>query len=385
MRGSKIRTLYYPDMFVSETTLKKAILLFDELHFIDRPSFTFNNFGSIGATSPIRPYEASFREAGVPIYVHGIAGGRLEGDFLEQTLSDIDDLEFLIRFQSGIKSSKTFKDILVPQGNYGEGRNADDVANKLSNVDIAVVLENYGSAHELFYDDKVKPFDLSTPLGCAKQLLSTAALCAANLNFALAEGARNDFIPLADAVPYGELLGAKYRRAVNKIQLAKNPLQITDLSFAIFDQVVSAESIEEMSIKDVVAHRKSSQKAREEFLEHMGSLRDRQGSIDVGSDYAGEIDKIIKSEILPAAHDFRNKLEAIDNSFKSALAKGTVGFLGSSGALVSIFADLSWPRLIGLAGGAAAYVGNAAIDTFVAKRAVKRECSISYLLSLDKK
>lgn len=140
-----------------------------------------------------------------------------------------------------------------------------------------------------------------------------------------------------------------------------------------------------MSIKDVVAHRKSSQKAREEFLEHMGSLRDRQGSIDVGSDYAGEIDKIIKSEILPAAHDFRNKLEAIDNSFKSALAKGTVGFLGSSGALVSIFADLSWPRLIGLAGGAAAYVGNAAIDTFVAKRAVKRECSISYLLSLDKK
>lgn len=320
-----------------------------------------------------------------PMYVHGIVGGRLRGDLLEQILSDIDDLEFLLRFQSGIKSSNTFKSIQVPKGNYGESGNADDVANKLGNVDIAVVFENYKSAKELFYDDKVKPFDLSTPLGSAKQLISTAALCAANLNFALAEGAKNDFIPLADAAPYGELLGAKYRRAVSKTHLAKNPLQITDLSFAIFDQVVSTESIDGMSIKEVVAHRKSSQKAREEFLELLSLIRDKQANIDVGSDYAGEINKIIKSEILPAAHDFRVRLEAIDDSFKGALAKGTIGFFGSSGALMSIFADLSWTRLIGLAGGAAAYVGNAAIDTFLEKRAIKRECSISYLLSLDKK
>ncbi len=372
-------------MLVSETTLKKAILLFDELHFVDRPSFTFNNFGSIGAASPLRSYEASCREAGVRLYVHGIVGGRVVGDFLERTLSDIDDLEFLLRFQSGIKSSNTFKGIQVPRGNYGESGNADDVANKLGIVDIAAVLENYSSAKELFYDDDVRAFDLSTPLGSAKQLISTAALCAAKLNFALGEGARNDFIPLADAAPYGELLGAKYRRAVSKIQLAKNPLQITDLSFAVFDQVVSTETIDRMTIKDVVAHRKTSQKAREEFLEHLTLIRDKQANIDVGSDYAGEIDKIIRSEILPAAHEFRMRLEAIDDSFKGALAKGTVGFFGSSGALLSVFAELSWARLIGLAGGAAAYVGSAAIDTFLEKRAIKRECSISYLLSLDKK
>lgn len=32
MRHDKINALYYPDMDVDQTTLKKAILLFDEIH-----------------------------------------------------------------------------------------------------------------------------------------------------------------------------------------------------------------------------------------------------------------------------------------------------------------------------------------------------------------
>ena len=49
MREAKINVLYYPDMLIAEATLKEAILLFDELHFMDRPSFTFGegSFGSI--------------------------------------------------------------------------------------------------------------------------------------------------------------------------------------------------------------------------------------------------------------------------------------------------------------------------------------------------
>src|SRR5690242_7277015 len=90
MSRAKINALYYPDMDVDQTTLKKAILLFDEIHFIDRPSFTFpNNFGTIGASSSLRQYEHSFRDAGVPLYVHDVQGGRLPNNFLEQVFADI--------------------------------------------------------------------------------------------------------------------------------------------------------------------------------------------------------------------------------------------------------------------------------------------------------
>jgi hypothetical protein len=58
-------------MFRAEATLKKAILLFDELHFMDRPSFSFGRGqgGLVGAPSPLRQFEASFREEGIPLYV----------------------------------------------------------------------------------------------------------------------------------------------------------------------------------------------------------------------------------------------------------------------------------------------------------------------------
>ncbi len=61
-------------------TLKKAILFFDEIHFMDRPAFTFQtgpkaSWGMIGSQSYLRPYEQSFREEGVPFYVHDAPGG----------------------------------------------------------------------------------------------------------------------------------------------------------------------------------------------------------------------------------------------------------------------------------------------------------------------
>src|SRR5215831_17302973 len=82
-----IRILYYPDFFVDYTTLLKAILLFDELHFMDRPSMMFGagrgQFGTIGAQSPLRQYEASFRDEGVPFYVHEAPIGPVQGEWYE--------------------------------------------------------------------------------------------------------------------------------------------------------------------------------------------------------------------------------------------------------------------------------------------------------------
>jgi hypothetical protein len=48
MRDTRINVLYYPEMLAAQATLKKAILLSDELHFIERPSFSFRR--GVGAT-----------------------------------------------------------------------------------------------------------------------------------------------------------------------------------------------------------------------------------------------------------------------------------------------------------------------------------------------
>ena len=77
-----LRVLYYPDFVADYSTLVKSIILFDEIHFMDRSSRTFDGQSlTIGSHSPMRQHEERFRAEGVPLYVHeppsGFVGGEL--------------------------------------------------------------------------------------------------------------------------------------------------------------------------------------------------------------------------------------------------------------------------------------------------------------------
>jgi hypothetical protein len=365
-----------------QATLKKAILFFDEIHFMDRPSFNFRSgFGSIGMASPLRQWESKFREEGVPLYVHEAPHGIVEAEFLKDVTADVNDPEFLIRFQRGIGQSDAFRNLQIVPGDYGNGRSNVDVARALAEVELADTLRPYTNPMEILDDQGIRPFYMDTSAGCAKTLVANAALCSAKVNFALSLGASHGFIPLADAEPFGDVLGAKYARAIAKLSSASNRIQVTDLSLAIFDGLISNDKLRSMKIVDVIRYRKASEKARGEFLEHLGMIQGKQAAIGTDGDYAGAVKKVVQTEILPAARAFKNKLRAIDEVLVGALAKGAMGGLGASVA-VNFFGDLSWQRVLALAGAAGAYVVNAAIDAVVAQRTARRECAISYVLSL---
>lgn len=271
----------------------------------------------------------------------------------------------------------------MPPGNYGPAGNENEVVRKIIGVDISSIADTHGSAEKLFLDEKIKPYELSTSVGCIKQLILLAAICSAKMNFALTEGSKNGFVPLADASPYADLLGVRYSRAINRLEPNKNHILMTDLSFAIFDELLPTECIEKLDITDVVKHRKKTEKARIEFLEYLGMLQAKQASVGVDGDYAGVIEKTIKTEIIPAVKKFRNQLQTIDEKLFGSLVSGAITGLSGASA-ISIFADLSWEKIILLGPPVGAYILKQVIDNIVSERAIKRECSISYVLSLDK-
>lgn len=79
---------------------------------------------------------------------------------------------------------------------------------------------------------------------------------------------KGTLIRLADARPYGDLLGSKYASAANALESRNNKIQPTDLSFAIFDEVLSKERLKSLTIGQAISYRKDSASAREAFLEH---------------------------------------------------------------------------------------------------------------------
>ena len=210
----KVNVFYYPGAApASWATIKKSILLFDELHFIDRPSFTFGKFGTIASASPLRSYEQSFRDEGIGLYVHTPDDGPVRGEFLDRVVSDVNDLEFLKRFQNGLAQSATFCSQQNTPGNYGEVGDQVAIARAVARVNLDTDLSAYAKPADLFYDDSVEPFRFKTEAERAKHLITKAVVCSAMINFALSVSERSGMIPLADTTPYQTLLGAKYARA----------------------------------------------------------------------------------------------------------------------------------------------------------------------------
>jgi hypothetical protein len=190
---------------------------------------------------------------------------------------------------------------------------------------------------------------------------------------------------LADSAVYQKLLGAKYIRAASAAKaLGKSgpSVHLTDLSFAILDELIPAERLEQLSFVDVVRYRKESESAREAFLEHLSTLHAKQSGI-TGDDYAGALTKIVNTEIVPEAHKFKKTMDGAYSKLFGNLAKAALGYLGS-GAAIQIFGDLSWVSLLRLAGLAGAAIGAVAIDAKQAVGSAHRDCAISYVLGLDK-
>ncbi|CEG55981.1 hypothetical protein [Legionella fallonii] len=90
---------------------------------------------------------------------------------------------------------------------------------------------------------------------------------------------------LADATPYANLLNTQYKRAAKNLENSDTIVSIADLGFAIFDELISNKSIESMDIRKVVAYRKKSENAREEFLEYLASIQVKQASLLTHDNY----------------------------------------------------------------------------------------------------
>jgi len=158
-----------------------------------------------------------------------------------------------------------------------------------------------------------------------------------------------------------------------------NEIQLTDLTFAIFDELVPTELLERLDIGQVIRYRKASEKHREAFLEHVAVLHAKQDPFGTEGDYAAEINKLVITEILPAAREFRNKLQTTRETLFGALVKEAIG-APNVPVLLGLLGYLSLGNLLTAAG---VYVAKAPIDQTLAERGVRRECSISYILSLD--
>jgi hypothetical protein len=355
---------------------------------MDRPSMTFDGQHlTIGMASPMRQYEQSFRDEGVPLFVHEPPSGPVAGDLRAAVEADLADRSFVLRFQEGLRSSLHFRNLHIQPGDYGISGTHETIFERVAAIDFPDSV----SLLDIHNDRTIRPFDFSSPDGVRRHLVSMAAFCSAKMNFALEIGVTQEFSPYADMGPYGDLLSAKYARAVASasVQVGKE-IAPTDLTLAILDELVPSEVAETITLDDAIKYRKKSEAAREAFLEHLLALPRVLGKVSADSNYDATIRKIITTQIQPAAAAYRNKLDANWDKFVGRLEGATVVAAGSaiawvaSPASVHVFGDMNWQKILAFVTAGSAYIAKEALAADKENRAAHRECALSYLLKIEK-
>lgn len=378
----KVNVLYYPGDVPDLSTLKKAILLFDELHFMDRPRYVFEWGCSSEAAerSPLRNLAGDFQAAGVPLYVHWTLTGHVNGVFRDEVETDVNDLQFLHRFQTGLRESAAFRRLQETPDDDGDPWLTHRDMTFLSRIDWTNLIRTPADASALLEEPLRYPLDYDDPEAATKMFVYCAAICSAKIHNGLSYGARNGLTPLADAPPYGELVTWQSARPQQGLLNGDSEIPITDLAYSILDEIVPRQAIDSMTLEEAIRYRHQSAHAREEFLEHLSVLQ-LKARVGTDGELAKSLRRLIATEVLPAAKAFRHKLRAINETFWTALTKGAVGALGAASGL-EVFGALSWPNMIPLAGSVGAYIMKSGIDAVLALRAARRESSLTYCLSL---
>jgi hypothetical protein len=185
----KLNVFYYPSPVLPETTLKRAMLLFDELHVLHHPSdesWAHSGF----MYSPLLGYDKTLlrglREQGFPLYVHQAPEVERRRGASGQIEADVNDPKFLRRFQRGLKTSKAFAKVNVKTsvfgpGIYGGEGTHDEVVRKLTTVDLESALTLYESPIALLQDLRIPPGN-SSNLQCARNLIFQASGCSTRMN-----------------------------------------------------------------------------------------------------------------------------------------------------------------------------------------------------------
>jgi hypothetical protein len=107
-----VKLLYIGTHVCPADALARLLVLGDELIFLDRPSVTFDNWGTVGSSSQMRRF--SWEDSPVKVSVLKPPGGPARYLYESYVQADISNPAFVKAFLDGLKSDHDFAERFLP-------------------------------------------------------------------------------------------------------------------------------------------------------------------------------------------------------------------------------------------------------------------------------
>lgn len=366
-----MKVLYAGSSFCSTPTLKRLFLIADEITFLDRPSVTFDDWGTIGSDSPVRRFD--WTEAPAKVTAMAPPSGPAAALYASYIKQDRETPRFGEVLLDGLKRSDDFANQYVQlEANYGpigKGRNIIEALRADLNLletkeDVSV----HASDGDLF--------DVSTAEARKRTFAVLATNASIDVTSALVVAEKSGLIPISDHPTMVHLLAL---RASDPKYVGPTARAAPYLGLEIAKTVVPDSALEQLTLKDIAKFR---EKARDAYvawsteINRMASQIDGAGSVLTDDDIA----KAIAFDVQPKLIEFENDMKRIRDDLFGDIIKRVAQWE---------FPTLTLAHVTGL--GAAAYFAAAVapaipgiVDYFRESRNATRRHAMSYLLQVSK-
>jgi hypothetical protein len=113
-----MRLLYSGTSECDQPTLKRLLVIADEISFLDRPSVMFGNWGTVARPSFFRRFSSEGSPVGLSVFAP--PSGPVTRLFQEYIQADLQNSDFIRTFVEGLKKSEHFSAKLIQlDANYG--------------------------------------------------------------------------------------------------------------------------------------------------------------------------------------------------------------------------------------------------------------------------
>lgn len=366
-----MKLLFSGSTICSEETLKWLLVIADEIAFMDRPSVSFGEWGTIGAASEVRNYIGGMAGQPVTMSIHSPPSGPANELYQRYVLADFANEKFRHIFFQGLSNSEAFAGkLLDSEAKYGE----------YSGTQVLTALLN---DHELLRvpieDMKLEwePFKIADSLGRKDTLRILLATASLQLTNAMIISGQTGHMPVTDDPYFGQLLAM---RSSEYSYVGGTSPVAPMLGIEVAKAILPDQALQKLSLDEILGYRENAKEAYAAWAIELRKLATSLDGLDA-SEIQRQIPKVIAKDIHPRLLEHQNEMKSIADRLFGDLIKGVTRWEVPTLSLAYI-SNLSFSQAVGAFVAALTPAIPSIVDYVQSRREVSRKHAISYLIGL---
>ena len=372
-----MKLLYGDNLLCSEQTMKRLMIIADEIGFLDRPSVMGKasgggQWGLVGAKTPIRQFSTEDTvvkwtafEPAPELTRQEIYQSYVEADFKNPL--------FISTILEGLKDDAFAEKLIQLQGNYGAGRTGEVVRQALLR-DTALrsgdLTPDAAGGHI---------FDIEAPEGRLATLKLMGMEVSVRVTGTLLNSEHYGIAPVSDDRVFSRLLAM---RTSSGAYVGTTARLAPFLGLHLVSAVIPDEVLQKLSIQDIDTYRKASADA---YIAWAAEINQLSSKVDdaKSDDIQSVVSKIIAEELAPKLIEYKNEMENVRDKLFGDLVKAVTKIHYQIPTLSIAYLTHDVLATVGSFVAACAPAVAPAISDYISgKRTTKRRNSMSYLVGL---